>query len=816
MKILQYLLLVGVLLTFFIKCSNNASNFDFESQIFDNEWKFLLDSTDGPQKPEYDDSKMKPVDLPHDWSILDLPNQSGDSIVGPFDKNSIGANATGYVHGGIAWYRKTFTLSKMPENPSVFLQFDGIYMEAEIWLNGKLTGKHFYGYSPFNLDVSQYLNKEGEKNILAIKVKNTGKNSRWYSGSGIYRHVWLRVTHSVHIANWGVHVQCNKITTSNSEINIQIKSENNSQKEAPIKIKAKITDPSGKSIETQAIETKIEAGKENVAAIIYDLKNPKLWSPKNPNLYSLTVSMFQDGKMIDEIKTKFGVRKIEYSAEKGLQINGESTELKGGCIHHDNGIIGAAAFDRAEERKIEILKANGYNAIRTSHNPPSTALLEACDKLGMLVIDEAFDMWEKPKNPQDYHQYFKDQWKSDLESIILRDRNHPSIIIWSIGNEIPERADSSGIITGKYLVEFVRNIDKTRPITNAICTFWDQPGREWPETAPAFELLDIGGYNYQPQQYVSDHEKFPKRIMMATESVAKDAYEYWKGVTDHSYVIGDFIWTAFDYLGETGIGHYQYLNKDEKDQFSLTWPYFNAWCGDLDICGNKKPQSFYRDVLWGNSLIEMAVRPPVPVGKTEVVSYWGWPNELPTWNWNDMDGKMMKVVVYSSSPEVELFINGKSAGKKRIEDKDKLTAYFDVQYQAGKIEAISFKDGKIVAKKEIITCGKATQLKIQTDGTKLKADKGQITYISIDALDENGKEVLLSEDEVKIEVTGEANLLAMGNAAPNVPKSFQSATTTLFRGKAQAIIRSNGKKGKAIIRVSSPKLKESVVEIEFQ
>ena len=328
-------------------------------------------------------------------------------------------------------------------------------------------------------------------------------------------------------------------------------------------------------------------------------------------MYSAEVEIVAAGKTVDVVSTPFGIRKIEVDAERGFRVNGQMLKLKGGCVHHDNGPLGAAAIDRAEERRIELLKANGFNAIRTSHNPPSPAFLDACDRLGMLVVDEAFDCWEQAKNPQDYHLRFKEWSDSDIAAMVRRDRNHPSVVIWSIGNEIPEQFRTNAIPIQKRLREAVLAHDSTRPVTQAICNDWGQVTRNWDKLSdPAFLHLDIGGYNYLPQKYESDHARHPERVIMGTESYPKDFFEYWSLVEKHPYVIGDFVWTALDYLGESGIGH-SVLSSD-KDPFFMSWPWFNAWCGDLDICGFKKPQSFYRDVVWRRSPIEMAVHVPLP------------------------------------------------------------------------------------------------------------------------------------------------------------------------------------------------------------
>ena len=672
----------------------NSAQFNsaHRDQSFNAGWKFILDSVaSGQELTEFNDSPWQNVDLPHDWSIL---AKKDTGYTGPFSRKSPGATSTGYAMGGTGWYRKHFTLDSKDAGKTVILSFDGVYMESTVWVNGKKAGNHTYGYTPFWFDITPLLNPAGKENIIAVKVENTGRNSRWYSGSGIYRNVRLILTDPVHIAVWGAKVSSVMVADTLATINLEITAQNDALGDANVKINTKILGPdqkdAGKAENTASIKSKDHLKLTQSVKI----SKPVLWSVESPELYTAEISIEVDGKITDQYTVPFGIRTIEVSAEKGFLLNGKPLELKGGCMHHDNGLLGSAAFDRAEERRVEIMKANGFNAIRTSHNPPSEAFLNACDRLGMIVIDETFDIWEKGKNPQDYHRFFKEWWQKDVEAMILRDRNHPSVVFWSIGNEIPERADTSGIRIAKSLVSFIRTLDTTRFITNAICEFWDNPGRKWETTAPAFELLTVGGYNYQWKRYEEDHKAFPQRIMMGTESIPLEAYENWQQVVNHPWVIGDFVWTGMDYLGETGIGHTQYLTAKDKDVFAMTWPWFNAWCGDIDLIGNKKPQMYYRDVIWGASKLEMNVHAPVPEGKTEKISYWGWPDEYPGWNWNGNEDKPLQVSVYSVGDSVRLELNGREVGKKAVSAATKLKAVFDIPYEPGELKAIALEGRK--------------------------------------------------------------------------------------------------------------------------
>jgi len=622
--------------------SSNAQRIETS---FDPSWKFFKGDVSNGEKQNLNDEGWRTVELPHDWSIEDLPGPS-DSVIGPFSSRSVGSTSTGYVIGGTAWYRKHFKLNNIT-GKKISIYFDGVYMNSDVWINEHHLGAHPYGYTPFYYDLTSYLRENGE-NILAVRVRNEGRNCRWYSGSGIYRHVWLIITNSVHVGQWGVYVTTPAVSATSAIVNVKTNVVND-KSSSGLKLRTRILDENNKVVAENIIPIENFKNRSTLhdGWATQDLKisQPSVWSPETPYLYHALSDLIEDNKTIDQVVTNFGVRTIEFSADKGFLLNGKNVELRGGCVHHDNGPLGAATIDRAEERRVELLKSYGFNAIRTSHNPPSQQFLDACDRLGILVLDEAFDHWEREKNPQDYHLYFDTCWKKDIDAMVLRDRNHPSVIFWSIGNEINERADAPGLAIARNLISEIKALDDTRPVTEAICHFWDHPGYKWDTTAAAFALLDVGGYNYQWRQYEPDHEKFPKRIMMGTESVPLEAFDNWKLVEQQPYVIGDFVWTAMDYLGETGIGH---TKMDSASSYQLqTFPWFNAWCGDIDLTGGKKPQLYYRDIVWRTSPMHMLVHMPVPAGHKEAVSYWGWPNEVPYYQFAGQDGKPLQVHVYT-------------------------------------------------------------------------------------------------------------------------------------------------------------------------
>jgi beta-galactosidase len=781
-------------------------------QSFDAGWRFLRADAPGAESPVFDDSQWRTLDVPHDWSIEDLPavgtaasEQSATNRVGPFDRSqSKGGNATGYVVGGTGWYRKHFTLAATDAKKLVAARFDGVYMNADVWINGEPLGNHPYGYTSFELDLTPYLKPAGQENVLAVRVRNEGKNSRWYSGSGIYRHTWLVVTDPVHVPTWGVFVRTPEVSKDKAVVKIASEVCNASRAKANVVVRVRVLDAAGKTVTATESKLRLPANETRLVEQTLTVRSPSLWSPDSPELYAAEVDIVAAGKTVDKVSTSFGIRKIEVDAAHGFRVNGEMLKLKGGCVHHDNGPLGSAAIDRAEERRVELLKANGFNAIRTSHNPPSPAFLDACDRLGMLVVDEAFDCWEKAKNtnPQDYSRNFKDWSDRDIAAMVRRDRNHPSVVIWSIGNEIPEQFHTNAIPIQKRLREAVLAHDSTRPVTQAVCNDWGRVTRNWDALSdPAFLHLDVGGYNYLPQKYESDHARHPERVIMGTESYPRDFFEYWSLVEKHPYVIGDFVWTAMDYLGESGIGHS--ILTSGKDPFFMSWPWFNAWCGDLDICGFKKPQSFYRDVVWRRSQIEMAVHSPRPPGLSERVSAWGWPDEAQSWNWTGQEGKPLEVTVYSRCEAVRLELNGNVIGEKPVSEATKLTAKFDVPYAPGELRAFGLVNGQVGAQTTLATSGAPKRLKLVADRASIRADRNDLSYVTVEVVDASGRRVPNAEVPVRFSVSGAGDLAAQGSAVPNEPASFQAPVRKTFQGRCLAILRPQGSPGTIQLRAEA-------------
>ena len=778
-------------------------------KLFDASWKFHRGDISNAESENFNDQNWRTLDLPHDWSIEDLPNQS-DSVIGPFSAKSVGATATGYTVGGIGWYRKHFTVNNSADK-EVAIYFDGVYMNSDVYINGHHLGNHPYGYTPFTYDVTPYL-QNGE-NVIAVRVSNEGKNSRWYSGSGIYRHVWVTVTPQLHIGQWGVYITTPEVSDKAATIKVNSKVMNESDENKKATLRTFIFDKNNKKVAESEKQVSLE-GKEssNDLSQSFQISNPHLWSPESPYLYHTVSELVADNKVVDRVNNAFGIRSVSITAAKGFLLNGKPILLRGGCVHHDNGPLGSATIDAAEVRKVHLLKKYGFNAVRTSHNPPSQQFLDACDSIGVIVIDEAFDQWERPKNPEDYHLYFDTSWKKDIDAMVLRDRNHPAVVFWSIGNEINERADASGLVIAKNLRDEVKSLDNTRPVTEAICHFWDHPGYKWDTTAAAYALLDVGGYNYLWKMYESDHSKYPERVMMGTESFPTEAFENWQQVKEHPYVIGDFVWTAMDYLGETGIGH---TSLDSTRGFQLqTFPWFNSWCGDIDLIGGKKPQMYYRDVVWGQSKLEVLVHKPVPEGHKEAVSAWGWPDEVHSYTFPGDEGKQMQVHVYTSYPEVRLLLNGKTVGEQKASEATKLTATFNINYEPGELKAIALKNGVAVDSVILQTAGKPARIRLVADRSVIHANENDLSYVTAEVLDAKGNVVPDAVVPLNFAVEGAGKIIATGNANPSDMESFQQRKHKTFRGKALVIVQPKGKAGSIKLKVNGKGLAGDEIVIQ--
>jgi beta-galactosidase len=857
--------LVLCMFSILTSCSKNPATDSVSRTVsFDNGWRFLKDSLVSAENPDFNDSNWRILDVPHDWSIEDHPIQIDDSIIGPFDKSSIDKMSSGYLKGGIGWYRKSFTITEADKNKVAYLQFDGVYMNADVWLNGKHLGFHPYGYTPFSFDITPFLHPAGQPNVVAVRVKNEGLNSRWYSGSGIYRHVWLTLVNPVHInVSGGLYVSTPSVSENSADVKVAITLTNSGTENKNIVLQTQLYNPLGKL--AGSANSNLQIAPEQTSELIQNItvEKPDLWSIENPNLYIAKVSVLDDNKTIDFSSTTFGIRDIKIDAQNGLTINGVPVEMIGGCYHHDNGPLGAASIDRAEERRIEILKQNGFNAIRTSHNPPSPATLDACDRLGMVVINEIFDAWETPKKDKDYHLYFKEWWQKDVESWVKRDRNHPSVIIWSIGNEIRETFDTTGLRIARNLTGEIRRQDNTRLVTECFNDFaWMRslPSR-WDSIPEHMALFDLIGYNYAYKRYESDHVKYPDRVMVGTETNPPLALENYEMVKKHPYVIGYFVWTATDNIGEAGVGLSQLRDIEPANPVSTgtvnpspsntpgqqviqsgnlpqgmqaagpggrrvgppgggffrrdSWPVYTNYQGDIDLIGNRKVPSFYQHVVWGKSKVEMFVHRPIPEGKREAVSNWGFPDELKSWNWEGQEGRKFQVHVYTRSQQVKLELNGKLVGEQNVEQGKSITATFDVPYEPGMLIARCFDDGKETASQVLETTGKPAAIRLVADRTKIKADRNDLSYVRAEIIDEDGNIVPDADNViVNFEVTGNGKVAGVGSGDPRDMSSFQQPMKKTYQGICLAIIRPETTPGKINVRATAEGLKEALVVIK--
>ena len=757
-----------------------------QTSLFDDGWRFHRGGMQRAEAPEFDDTQWRLIDLPHDWSIEDLPGTQS-----PFDHNAISQVSGGYTVGGTGWYRKSFTVPEEQKNRKIYIQFDGAYMNTDFWVNGEHVGNHPYGYTSFWFDITDKL-KFGEKNVIAVQVKNEGQNSRWYSGSGIYRHVWMKVMEPVHVAQWGVAITTPQVTASSAEINIKTSVLNELSEAATVKLVTLIMSSDGTELARTETSNTVVAGSRYEFDNETTLAAPRLWSVDSPVLHTAVSEVYCNGTLMDRVSTNFGIRSIKFSAEEGFLLNGIPVRLKGGCVHHDNGPLGSRTYDRAEERRVGLLKASGFNAIRCAHNPPSPAFLDACDRLGMLVIDEAFDMWRIGNNPYDYHLYFDENWQKDIESFVGRDLNHPSVIMWSIGNEIRGMETPEVIAVEKMLAEKVHSLDMTRPVTAAV-------NQLRPEKDPYFANLDVCGYNYAASGdhgveniYVQDHIRVPDRVMVGTESYPMTAFGAWMPVLDNSFVIGDFVWTAFDHIGEASIGWRGYWQED-------IYPWNLAYCGDIDICGWKRPQSYYRDALWKENQVSLVVTPPVPSfplnPNKESWSIWEWHDVVGDWNWPGSEGQPLRVNVYSSCDRVELFLNGKSLGKKETNRATEFTAAWEVPYTAGELKAVGYKGKKKIAASVLKTAGTVSSIKMSPDRSEISADGQDLSYVTVELTDANGIRNPKADNLVKFSIEGEGTIVGVGNANPVSIESNQLPQRKAWRGRCLVIIKSTGKPG---------------------
>jgi beta-galactosidase len=796
---------LSILMAFLVTVAASASAQDNNQrkQRFDDDWKFLLGALPTASAIDFDDSNWRNVDLPHDWSIE-----------GKVDSLNPTRSGGGFAPAGMGWYRKTFVVPPSWRGKSVSVYFEGVYMNSEVFLNGKSLGVHPYGYTSFAYDLSPVLRFDGG-NVLSVRVDNSKQmNSRWYSGSGIYRHVWLIVTNPVHVANWGVGITTPEVSSEKATVEIRTVVKNDGDVAESIALQSQLLSPNAANAEMDRKDLEIPAHAEKEVRQIISISRPALWSPETPHLYTANIQVMKKGRILDNTRTTFGVRSTKFTVENGFQLNGKAVKMNGGCVHHDNGCLGAAAFDRAEERRVELLKSAGFNAIRTSHNPPSEAFLDACDRLGMIVIDEAFDCWKEGKTPHDYAQVFNDWWRRDIETMVLRDRNHPSIVLWSTGNEILENRKPEAVQTATALANWVRTIDQTRPVTSAITT-WD---KEWEVLDPLFAAHDIAGYNYQMFRAPSDHKRVPNRIIVQTESFPRDAFSNWEMLQNHSYIIGDFVWTALDYLGESGIGRWYYTGQTPGEHWQVElFPWHAAYCGDLDLTGWRKPISHYRNILHNNTeKLYMAVREPeADSGQIHETLWSVWPT-WESWSWPGREGKNMQVEVYSKYPRVRLYLDTRLIGELATTREQQFKATFTVPYAPGSLRAVGVVDGTEGETTILRTAGDAAKIKLIPDRMKVSANGQDLSFVRVEITDSAGNLEPNAQHQLQFSIDGPGMIAGVDNANVTDLDPYAGTSRKAWHGRALVVIRSTRKAGNITLTAHSAGLSDTQTTISAE
>ncbi|QEG35749.1 sugar-binding domain-containing protein [Bythopirellula goksoeyrii] len=769
-----------------------------EKISLDANWKFRLSEETQAYETMFDDSKWQVIQLPHDWSI----EQSTDP-------QALAAGGGGFFPTGIGWYRRELVAPDEWRDQRISIEFEGVYRNAEVWINGVPLGKHPYGYTPFRYDLSKYL-KYGEANSIAVRVDNSEQpNSRWYSGSGIYRHVWLHVNSSVYLDERDISIQTELISETEALIALEVTVSNNSPGRKSLNLVTDILDSDNETIASDTISCLVAPHSQANVARSITIPHPQLWSPDTPDLYTARLRIAEGDQVLDNTSIQFGVRTIDISATHGLLLNGKSVLLCGANVHHDNGPLGAAAFDRAETRKVEILKAAGFNAVRTAHNPPSIAFLDACDQVGMLVIDEAFDGWAAKKTPNDYGIVFHECWQRDLEAMLRRDRNHPSVIMWSIGNEVYERGNSEGLAIAKAMTKRIKELDSSRPITAGINGLGDK--NEWSELDPLFDKLDVAGYNYELQRHRLDHLRSPSRVIMSAESYPQDVFANWKAVDEFPYVIGDFVWSGLDYLGESGIGRVFPSGERVMPHWEGShYPWHGAICGDIDITGWRKPLSYYRNIVWDRGeMLYMAVKVPSP-GKNEwQLSAWAQPNSLPSWTWPSHEGDELTVEVYSRYPIVRLYLNDQLVGEQLTSKEYEFRTEFKTTYTQGVLRAVGVENGIEQEEMVLTTAGKPSSIRLLPDRSTISADGQDLSFVTVEVVDDEGRVCPQSEAIVEYNINGPGRLAAIGSGDLATLESYLANPRHVFQGRSLVIIRSSDAPGTIELEACSTGLKSA-------
>jgi hypothetical protein len=796
----QFKKIILLLITIIQMNSINAQGFGQSQLITD--WKFNLGDIKLGENESLDDLKWKDVQVPHDWSVTQFASPNL-------------ASCTGYLPGGIGWYRTKIEIPFNSENKRYYLYFEGVYNKSEVYINGSWLGKHYDGYTSFIYDITPHV-KPGKDNIVAVRVDHSeDADSRWYTGSGIYRNVRLVEAGNTHIDLWGVYYTTEVVNNSLATVNVETKIKKHKKNADALKVVHQLFDANGSlisSVEKKLSETDFNSTMLNQKLTV---KNPKLWGIDSPYLYMLKTTVSENGKTVDESSVNVGIRALKFDPNKGFALNNEWMKIKGVCLHHDAGVLGSAVPKVVWREKVLKLKEIGCNGIRMSHNPQSTDLYDICDELGMMVMDEAFDEWEYPKKKwlvgwnvgepgfQGAAEYFREHGKQTIESMVLRDRNHPSVIMWSIGNEVDYPndpythpvLDKEGI--GQYhvsgyqpsqpdakrlgdiatdLAGIVRSIDKSRPVTAALA------GPVMSNETAYPGALDVVGYNYTENRYKTDHEKYPSRILYGSEN--RHDFESWKAVRDNEYIFGQFLWTGADYLGEAG-----------------RWPSRGAMSGLIDFTQNIKPLGFFRQSLWSN-------KPMVFVGtfpKSDNSSY----RQLFSGKlWNYKQDQIIRVVCFTNCDEVELLLNDKIIGERQKYNSDTGINFWDVTFNPGILKAVSYKSNVKVAEDLIITSGSPSLIKVSTKYEILK-NKNDVALVEITITDKDGNLAYLADNEIKCTISGPGKLVGLENASFDVTENFNDNFHRCKNGKLLAYIQATDNSGEIIVNFESAYLEDN-------
>ena len=786
-----YILLITI---FFVGCGAEENNVRIVKD-FNFDWKFNLGDVLEAKVTSFNDENWRTLNLPHDWSVE-----------GEFSIDNPAKPEGGALPTGIAWYRKTFTLPIEYDNKSISIEFDGIYRKSEVWINGQYLGIRPNGYVSFAYDLTDYLKYGDKENVITVKVDNSEQpNSRWYSGSGIYRNVRLVVAEKLHIAHWGTYVTTPEISKEKALVNFEITLQNDANLDKKYKVVSSIVN--NEEFEVAQATSEESINKNSVKKQIQNLEilNPNLWDTKNPYLYKIKTKVFEGSKLVDNYTTPLGIRYFNFDAKNGFSLNDVPMNIHGVCLHHDNGALGAVANYEAIKRKLTIMKNMGVNAIRVSHNPSSLELLQLCDEMGLIVQVEAFDSWKKKKVKYDYNLYWDEWHKKDLEDFVKRDRNFPSVMMWSIGNEIREQFDSTGVAITKELVSIVKSLDKTRPVTCALTE--NIPEKNFIYQSGALDLL---GFNYKHKDFYDFPEKFKGEKILASESVSAietrghydmpsdtikrwppahnapfdgnvnytasaydqiSAYwgatheENWKTVKSLDFIAGTFIWTGFDYLGEP---------------IPYPYPARSSYFGIVDLAGLPKDVYYMYQSEWTDKDV------------LHVFPHWNWEEGLQVDVW----------AYYNNADEVELFLNGKSLGVKSKQNDD-LHIIWRVKYEPGTIKAISRKDGKVVLEKEIHTAGTPSKIELIANKESIKNNHYDLVYVMVNIKDADGNLVPKANNSLDFEVTGGGSIVGVDNGYQANLSSFKASKIKAFNGKCVVIIQSNGKSETIRLKASS-------------